>query len=73
MLTIGTIKELIQLGGGVRIDAKHYAAADLKACALLAGGSKAQLVVANAKALAIADMNIMARNASGQVIFELNS
>jgi hypothetical protein len=71
MLTIADLKQLIHLGGGVYIDAAHYAVADLKACALLANNSKAHLVLANAKCLAVADMKAIAHLAPGQVIFEL--
>jgi hypothetical protein len=73
MLTINDLKQLIHLGGGVRIDAAHYAAADLKACALLAKSSKANIILANAKALAIADMKAIALLAPGQIVFELVS
>lgn len=73
MLAIADIKILIQAGGVVRINAGHYASIDLKACALLAQAAKVQLLLTNAKALAAADLKLIARSAPGVVIFELDS
>ncbi|MDO7888184.1 hypothetical protein [Hymenobacter cheonanensis] len=71
MLTIADLKQLIHLGGGVHIDAGHYTTDDLKACALLAKGSGARIVLANAKCLTIADMKAIAHLGAGQIVFEL--
>jgi hypothetical protein len=71
MLTIDDLKQLIHLGGGVRIHAGHYAVADLKACALLANSSRAHITLMHAEYISVADMKAIAHLAPGQVVFDL--
>lgn len=71
MLAIDDLKQLIQLGGSVRINAGHYTSADLKLCAQLANVSKACITLAHAEYINPADMKAIARLAPGQVVFDL--
>lgn len=71
MLAINDLKQLIRIGGSVRLHAGHYSVLDIQACARIASGSKASITVAHAEYISASDMNAIARIAPGQVVFDL--
>lgn len=70
--TTTDLKAIVQLGGGISIDANSKTTTDLKAIAQIANASGATLIIRNAQVKTATDLKAIAQLASGKVIFEIN-
>ena len=69
--TTTDLKEIVNLGGGISVDASTKTTIDLKEIARLANASGATLVIRNADTKTSADLKDIARLAPTKVIFEI--
>ena len=69
--SITDLKEIVRLGGGLSLDAGSRPTADLKELARQTKVSGAKLIIRNAGVKTINDLKDIARQAPGQVIFEI--
>ncbi|MDV3508785.1 hypothetical protein CMU89_15185 [Elizabethkingia anophelis] len=71
MRTTSELKDIVELGGGITIDASEKTTLELKEIAKLANSSGATIIIRNTSVKTTSELKEIAKLAPGKVIFEI--